>query len=405
MKQGWEESTLGEVYDVRDGTHDSPKYKPNGYPLITSKNLKKYGLSFEKVKFISEEDYLKINARSEVHRGDILFAMIGTIGNPIIVEVEPNFSIKNVALFKVPKDQDNYFLKYYLESQYVQSKMKREAKGTTQKFVGLGYLRIFPISYPPLPEQKRIVAILDKALTGIDAATANAEKNLKNARELFESYLNSVFTEKGEGWTEKKLGDVCNVVGGGTPSKSNELFYTGNIPWATVRDMKSDVIANTECNITKDAILNSSTNVISKNNVIIATRVGLGKVCLIERDTAINQDLRGVIPKNSTQISVMFLYWWFKSISHLIEAEGTGATVKGVKLPFIKSLPLPLPSLFEQKDIVTNLNKLSAETKLIEAIYQQKMTALAELKQCILQKAFSGKLTAEVPKVMEESVA
>jgi len=133
--KGWKTKKLSEVYDVRDGTHDSPKYQPEGYAFITSKNLKSNGLSFEKVQYISESDYQKINERSAVHKGDVLLAMIGTIGNPVVVEIEPKFAIKNVALIKVPEDQNSHFLKYYLETDHVKSKMQREAKGTTQKFV------------------------------------------------------------------------------------------------------------------------------------------------------------------------------------------------------------------------------------------------------------------------------
>ncbi|MBK7693609.1 MAG: restriction endonuclease subunit S [Saprospiraceae bacterium] len=146
-----------------------------------------------------------------------------------------------------------------------------------------------------------------------------------------------------QGWEIKKLGEVCDVIGGGTPSKSNSKFYNGNIHWATVRDMKGDFIKDTEHKITADAVKKSSTNIIPKGNVIIATRVGLGKVCLIENDTAINQDLRGIVPKNKLIISVGYLFRWFKSISNLIIEEGTGATVQGVKLPFIKDLEIPLP--------------------------------------------------------------
>ena len=102
MKARWQVKRLGEIYDVRDGTHDSPKYHAKGYPLITSKNLKREGLSFVNVQFISEDDYKKVNMRSAVHKGDVLFAMIGTIGNPTEVKIEPNFAIKNVALFKIP---------------------------------------------------------------------------------------------------------------------------------------------------------------------------------------------------------------------------------------------------------------------------------------------------------------
>jgi type I restriction enzyme S subunit len=160
-----------------------------------------------------------------------------------------------------------------------------------------------------------------------------------------------------KGWEIKKLGEVCDVIGGGTPSKKNSKFYEGDILWATVRDMKSEIISDTEFKITEEAVKKSSTNIIPKGNVIIATRVGLGKVCLIQKDTAINQDLRGVVPKKSKQLDNRFLFQWFKSISHLIVEEGTGATVQGVKLPFVKDLPIPLPPLPEQQRIVSILDE------------------------------------------------
>lgn len=161
-------------------------------------------------------------------------------------------------------------------------------------------------------------------------------------------------------WRTVALGDVCEIIGGGTPAKDRAEFYGGNIPWATVRDMRSEMIANTEFKITPLAVESSSTNVIPKGNVVIATRVGLGKVCLLQQDTAINQDLRAIIPKHAKQLSVPFLFWWLKSVAHLIEAEGTGATVQGVKLPFIKSLPIPCPPLPEQQRIVAILDEAIA---------------------------------------------
>lgn len=159
------------------------------------------------------------------------------------------------------------------------------------------------------------------------------------------------------GWQIKPLGDICHVIGGGTPPKDKPKYYMGRIPWATIRDMRSDVIARTECNITEDAVKASSTNIIPKNNVVIATRVGLGKVCLLAHDTAINQDLRGLIPIEPSIISVRFLFLWLKSIAHVIVDAGVGATVHGVKLPFVKSLSVPLPPLPEQHRIVAILDK------------------------------------------------
>ena len=148
MRKGWEIKKLGDICDVRDGTHDSPKYQEKGYALITSKNLKNGEITYQNVNYISEEDYHNINKRSKVDVGDILFAMIGTIGNPVVIVEKPDYAIKNVALIKVGVLQNSSFFKYYLETKYVIEKMIKEAKGTTQKFVGLGYLRDFTIPIP-----------------------------------------------------------------------------------------------------------------------------------------------------------------------------------------------------------------------------------------------------------------
>ena len=191
---GWVETTLGEAYDVRDGTHESPKYHATGYPLITSKNLKREGLSFDNVRLISEQDYTKINERSAVHKGDVLFAMIGTIGNPTLVEVEPNFTIKNVALFKNPKGQSGSFLKHYLDSGMVISKMMKEAKGTTQKFVGLGYLRGFPINLPPLATQLKLVEELDELAVETQRLARLYERKLAALHALKKSLLHQAFS-------------------------------------------------------------------------------------------------------------------------------------------------------------------------------------------------------------------
>ena len=120
--------------------------------------------------------------------------------------------------------------------------------------------------------------------------------------------------------------------------------------------MRADVITETECKITPEAVKSSATNIIPGGNVVIATRVGLGKVCLLGQDTAVNQDLRGIVPIDLNVLSVRFLYWWLKDIADEIVAEGTGATVQGVKLPFVKSLQIPLPPLPEQHRIVAILD-------------------------------------------------
>ena len=189
----WDEKIFNDVLDVRDGTHDSPVYYDEGFPLITSKNLKNGQIIDDNVKYISRADYEKINERSKVDIGDILFAMIGTIGNPVVVEEEPKFAIKNVALFKSIGNVNPYYVRYYLESKWVIDKMEREAKGSTQKFVSLKYLRNFPIRVPVEDEQKEIVRLLDNLLSREQSTVTACEEALTTIDTLKKSILARAF--------------------------------------------------------------------------------------------------------------------------------------------------------------------------------------------------------------------
>lgn len=162
---GWDYPLLGEICDVRDGTHDSPKYIEDGYPLITSKNLTDDGLSFTNVSFISKADHDAIEKRSAVSNGDILYGMIGTIGNPVIVIKDREFSVKNVAIFKFKEESLvlNKYLLYVLNSDYISRQIAKERKGGTQSFVSLKVLRGLKVPLPPLAIQKQIAAVLEKA--------------------------------------------------------------------------------------------------------------------------------------------------------------------------------------------------------------------------------------------------
>ena len=161
-----------------------------------------------------------------------------------------------------------------------------------------------------------------------------------------------------------KLGNVCKFIGGGTPSKKNPAFYGGIIPWATVRDMNVRVICETEHSITPDAVNQSATNIIPKGEIVISTHVGLGKVCFLGQDTAINQDLKAVIPDD--RLSRRYLYYWFIAKSKDLVSNVKGATVKGVTLDFVKSLEIDVPSLKDQDAVSDTLDGLSHIIELSE---------------------------------------
>ena len=173
----WEEKKLGEVCDVRDGTHDSPKYVKQGYPLITSKNLNSNGkLDFDDVSFINELDYININKRSKVNIGDIIFGMIGTIGNPVLLK-EDGFAIKNVALIKEKETLLNVFLIHYLKSNHILKQFHIQNSGGTQKFVALGIIRNLKILTPSIKEQTKIANFLSDIDTKIEAVNTKIENS------------------------------------------------------------------------------------------------------------------------------------------------------------------------------------------------------------------------------------
>ena len=164
IPESWKWVRFSDVLDVRDGTHDTPKYVTSGIPLVTSKNLVDGKIDFDTTKLISQEDAQAINLRSAVDDGDILFAMIGTIGNPVFVKKDREFCIKNMALFKaINKDLfDMEYLLLFLQNE--QHVMKKKASGGVQSFVSLKFLRNYLLPLPPLAEQKRIVAKVEEIL-------------------------------------------------------------------------------------------------------------------------------------------------------------------------------------------------------------------------------------------------
>ena len=188
----WEEVKLGDVSDVRDGTHDSPSFIDSGYPLITSKNLLPSGkLDLNNVKFISKEDYEQINKRSNVNVGDILFGMIGTIGNPVRVSSN-DYAIKNVALIKEKQSLLNSFLIFYISSLDIAKQFHRLNAGGTQKFIALGVIRNLVIRMPTHEEQLKIAAVL----TNADKEIELLEQQLADLKQEKKALMQQLLTGK-----------------------------------------------------------------------------------------------------------------------------------------------------------------------------------------------------------------
>nr|WP_250863841.1 restriction endonuclease subunit S [Enterococcus faecalis] len=216
----WEERKLGEFSDVRDGTHASPKYVSQGHPMVTSKNLTHSGLDMTDVSFLTDEDFNEINKRSKVSIGDILFGMIGTIGNPVIVDRD-DFAIKNVALIKEKTSNPitNKWLLQYLKSPSFNRFIQKENAGGTQKFIALGLIRDMKLRVPEFDEQQKIGSFFKQ----LDDTIVLHQRKLDLLKEQKKGYLQKMFPKNGakvpelrfagfaDDWEERKFKDILKT--------------------------------------------------------------------------------------------------------------------------------------------------------------------------------------------------
>lgn len=187
----WNKDLLGMVCDVRDGTHDSPQYYETGFPLVTSKNVTGGRIDLTDCSLICKADYEKINERSKVDMGDIIMPMIGTVGKPVIVDIEPLFAIKNVALIKFRADSRvlNSYVQALLQSDYFDDAVFSKVRGGTQKFISLGDIRKLEVLVPPMERQQQFATFVAQ----VDKSKAEVQKSLDEAQVLLDSLMQQYF--------------------------------------------------------------------------------------------------------------------------------------------------------------------------------------------------------------------
>lgn len=398
------------VVDVRDGTHDTPKYISEGYPLITSKNLKNNNIDFDKVNYISKEDYEKINLRSKVDIGDVLFSMIGTIGNPVLIKGQTNYAIKNVALFKDINLINMTFFRFYLETKFVIDKMKKEAKGSTQKFVSLKYLRNFPICYPSLEEQQRIVNRIESLFAKLDRAKELIENTLAQFEQNKMAILHKAFT--GEltakwrkennidlsSWQEKTVDELCTSLKYGTSKKSNPEgsvvvlrmgnLQNGEIDWSNLMytDDKDDI---EKYLLKKGDVLFNRTNspeLVGKTSIYRGEYPAIYAGYLIKLDYG--KDIIG------EYLNYMMNSTKAKHYCYTVKTDGVSQS--NINAKKIGAFEIPVPTIEEQQEIVNILDNLLAKYNKIKNLEQQ-LEKIELLKKAILAKAFRGELGTNNP--------
>lgn len=329
-----------------------------------------------------------------VSEGDFILSNSMSFGRPYIMRTSGCIHDGWLVLKDKSGLFDQDYLYYFLGSSTTYKQFDILAAGSTVRNLNIDLVRGVKVTLPPPLEQKRIVAILDEAFEGIDRAIANTEKNLVNSRRLFESYLNAIFTQKGNGWVERKLGNLSEVQSGGTPLRSKPEYWGGQIAWYSSGELNELYTTAPERNITDKGLENSNAKLFLKGSLLIGMYdTAALKMSILDRKAAFNQAIAGVKP--SDKIDLIFILHAINFVKPEILSLRRGVRQKNLSLQKIKDIVLAVPELQEQRRVVRQLASMREETQCLETIYRQKLTALKELKQSILQKAFTGELTAD----------
>ena len=379
MKAGWKKKTLDEACCFSNGLWKGNKAPFVNVGVIRNTNFTKEGtLDDSDIAYLDVE--LKKFEKRRLRFGDIILEKSG--GGPkqpvgrvaLFDKTEGEFSFSNfTSAIRVRDNQelDFRFLHNFLYWTYISGVTEGMQSHSTgiRNLDGNAYKGI-KIAFPPLPEQQRIVGILDQAFAGIATAKANAEKNLQNARALFESHLNGIDAAK------VPLGDLVNITTG--KLDANAAVENGQYPFFTC---SREVYAINNFSFDCEAILLAGNNAVGDFNV----KHYKGKFNAYQRTY--------VITVNEKQLA-MYRFLYFQMLKSLkkFKQQSVGAGTKFLKLGIIKGMEISLPNIGEQEQIVSTMDSLRKQTDSLESIYQQKLTALDELKKSLLHQAFSGQL-------------
>lgn len=405
----WKTVISSEIMDIRDGTHDTPKYvNQNGVALITSKNLKENKIDFQKVSFISKDDHEDISKRSKVEEGDILFAMIGTIGNPAIIKGDTNFSIKNVGLFKKNEKEilPSFFVNYLRSSIFEKQLSERKLlKGTTQKFIPLGNLRKINIPLPPLPEQQAIVAKIEELLSELENGKQQlltAQQQLKVYRQsllkwAFEGKLTNKNVNEGElpeGWKWEELKKVCVIKRGKSKHRprNDPALFGGKYPFiqtGDIREVNGGYIKKYSQTYSELGLQQSK--LWPKGTLCITIAANIGETAILNFDACFPDSVVGLLSDEKLLLN-KYTNYFFISHKSKLEKLAPATAQKNINVDILEKVKIPLPSIEEQQLIVSELESKLTICDKIEETISQSLQEAESLRQSILKMAFEGRL-------------
>ncbi|MCX6963808.1 MAG: restriction endonuclease subunit S [Verrucomicrobia bacterium] len=402
MKKGWPTKTLAEVCQIKPPKSEAREKVPASSP-VSFVPMEDLGID---VKFVQATQTKPLSAVVGSYTyfadGDVLLAKItpcfenGKLGIADGLRNGIGFGSSEYFVFRPDATVSKEWLYYFFSRETFRIEGAARMTGAVgHKRVSKEFIEDYPIPVPPLAEQQRIVGLLDEAFEGLATAKANAEKNLQNARALFESHLQSVFTQRGKGWVETTIGAEIKFIDyrGKTPVKTSSgvrLITAKNVKMGYLQESPMEFIAAASYKgwMTR--------GIPQKGDVLFTTEAPLANVAQLDTDEKVAFAQRIIIMQpNAARLDSTFLKYLLLSqpVQQRIRTKGTGATVQGIKASLLKLIEISFPkSLATQEEIVSKLGDLHEETQRLARLYSRKLAALEALKKSLLHQAFTGEL-------------
>ncbi|MBN2512724.1 MAG: restriction endonuclease subunit S [Sedimentisphaerales bacterium] len=398
MKKGWTTKRIGDVCDLMTGgtpSRSKPEYFGGNIKWLVSGDIHQHKI-YDCEGRITEEGMRNSNAKL-LPLNSVMIALNGqgkTRGTVALLRTQATCNQSLVSI--CPRDHA-YLLPEYLylnlHGRYQELRTITCDSGNDRRGLNMILVRNIEVPIPPLPEQRRIVGILDAAFEGIATAKANAEKNLQNARDLFDSYLNTVFTQKGEGWVEKRLEQIGTTQTGSTPKTSDRANYGDFIPFVKPADFNTDGSLDYENDGLSDKGLAEARKITAGSVLMVCIGATIGKCGYCDRDITTNQQTNALTPFDGVSHKFVYYQMLTESFQRRVLLSSGQATLPIINKSKWSALTVALPpKLEDQKRIVAKFEALRAETQHLELIYRQKIATLEELKKSLLHQAFNGEL-------------
>ena len=387
LPDGWKKVALGSLGKCITGLTYSPKdiTDISGLLVLRSSNVQNGRLAFEDNVFVSKE----VPEEQLTKEGDILICVRNgsknLIGKNCLITKEAS-GCAHGAFMTIFRSNNPEFIYQLLQSDRYYNQVRRNL-GATINSINTSDLYEFTFPLPPLPEQRKIAAILRTWDEGIEKLEKIRLKKLF----LWKAQRTNLLKRLGRTFGFSEIGSVTSaVVGGGTPSRSNEEYWDGTIPWVSVKDLIAPVLSDTQEHISEKALKESASNLIPAFTPIVATRMAVGRAAYFTVDVAINQDLKALIPKK--EYSPRYLFHCLRALEGKLAALGTGSTVNGITLDILREQLVPKADKNTQSIFINIADQNENELNILH----EQIVRIKSQKRGLMQKLLTGKWPVKI---------